>query len=40
VVAIGLVWQTIQMAGGLVGALILVISARAMGESRIKVGGG
>jgi uncharacterized membrane protein YbhN (UPF0104 family) len=39
VVAIGLIWQTIQIAGGLVGGLILLFSARAI-DARIKVGGG
>src|SRR4029453_5320720 len=39
VVAIGLVWQTIQIAGGLVGALILLLPARAIGGPRIRVGG-
>ncbi len=40
VVAIGLIWQTIQLAGGLVGGLILLLSARAIAGARIKVGGG
>jgi uncharacterized membrane protein YbhN (UPF0104 family) len=40
VVAIGLIWQTIQVSGGLIGGLILLLSARAIAGARIKVGGG
>jgi uncharacterized membrane protein YbhN (UPF0104 family) len=32
VVGIGLLWQTVQITGGLLGALVVFVSARALGD--------